>query len=415
MNKISIGTLINVFLILYVVFMMTTLKFTLGLSSISIIFNAFVFLLAMLIIFHGLANLKIELLPSMLLILAFVLISSCLLNLFINWEPFGLFQVVIYLLPWLALMIVLVHGDVACRNYKSYWFWGNKFFVLLCFVGLCEYFAIYTLGYRPPIMVLDTGMGEYYVGYSTMLQKKIGLDIPYFRFQGPLGESGDLAMWASVFIVYNLLRHKYAYAAVLAVAIFGAFSPSVFISLMVGFLVYTWTRSALIMPIMLIGSGLVVAIFMSDIILLYNNVTEMKAGSLGSRLEGNLDFINKLPFLINTYPFGIPFFESSGERIASGVGFSTSYGAIWSYMIGGLMAFIIYIVFNLYFLFLSAYKIFFSKASLIENELYLYYLMLFTYIVQRGTLFDFAIFPFLFAPFFFNKLNKQYSLRSFKN
>lgn len=415
MNKISIGTLINVFLILYVVFMMTTLKFTLGLTSISMILNAFVFLMAMLIIFHGLANLKIELLPSMLLILTFVLISSCLLNLFINWKPFGLFQVVIYLLPWLALIIVLVHGEVACRNYKSYWFWGNKFFVFICFVGLCEYFAIYTLGYRPPIMELDTGMGEYYVGYSTMLQKKIGLDIPYFRFQGPLGESGDLAMWASVFIVYNLLRHKYAYAAVLAVAIFGAFSPSVFISLIVGFLVYTWTRSALIMPIMLIGSGLVIAIFMSDIILLYNNVTEMKAGSIGSRLEGNLDFINKLPFLINTYPFGIPFFESSGERIASGVGFSTSYGAIGSYMIGGLMAFLIYIVFNLYFLFLSAYKILFSKASLIENELYLYYLMLFTYIVQRGTLFDYPIFPFLFAPFFFNKLDKKYSLRSFKN
>ena len=263
------------------------------------------------------------------------------------------------------------------------------------------------MGYRPSILELDTGMGEYYVGFSTLLQKIPDLDIPYFRFQGPFGESGDLAMWASVFIVYNLLRRQYAYAAVLAVAIFGAFSPSVFISLFVAFLIYTRSRSALIMPTVVLFTGVAIGIFLTDIISIYNNIMEMKVSSLGSRAGANLDFIDKLPFLINTHPLGVPFFESTNEKIASGVGFSTSYGAIGNYMMGGLIAFLIYIVFTFYLLFLSAYKIFLSKVSLIENELYMYYLMLFTYTVQRATLIDYAIFPFLFAPLLFEKVEMK--------
>jgi len=404
MNRISLDTFFKVFLILYVVFTMTTLKFSLGLTSISWIFNGLVFVVAIFVILYGLVSSKFALLPSVLLISVFFLISSSLLNLFLNWSPFGPLQVSTYLLPWLAVIMVLVNREVACRNYKSYWVWGNNFFVFICFVGLCEYVAIYTLGYRPPIVELDTGMGEYYVGYSTLLQKIPDLDIPYFRFQGPFGESGDLAMWASVFIVYNLLRRQYAYAAVLAVAIFGAFSPSAFVSLFVGFLVYIRTRSAVILPIMLIIICLAIGIFMSDIASLYNNIMEMKIGSLGDRAATNLDFIDKLPFLIDAHPLGVPFFESVNEKIASGVGFSTSYGAIGNYMMGGLMAFLIYIVLTFYLLFLSVYKIFLSKVSLIENELYIYYLMLFTYTVQRQTLIDYAIFPFLFAPLFFEKV-----------
>ena len=404
MNRISVDTLFKVFLTLYVVFMMTVLKFSLGLTSISWIFNGLIFVVAIFVILYGLVSSKFALLPSVLLISVFFLISSSLLNLFVNWSPSGLLQVSAYILPWLALIMVLVNREVACRHYKSYWVWGNNFFVFICFVGLCEYLAVYTLGYRPPIMELDTGMGEYYVGYSTLLQKLHDLDIPYFRFQGPFGESGDLAMWASVFIVYNLLRRQYAYAAVLAVAIFGAFSPSAFISLFVAFLIYIRSRSALIMPTVVLFTCVAIGIFLTDIISIYNNIIEMKVRSLGSRAETNLDFIDKLPFLIDAHPLGVPFFESSNEKIASGVGFSTSYGAIGNYMMGGLMAFLIYIVFTFYLLFLSAYKIFLSKVSLIENELYMYYLMLFTYTVQRATLIDYAIFPFLFAPLLFEKV-----------
>jgi len=158
------------------------------------------------------------------------------------------------------------------------------------------------------------------------------------------------------------------------------------------------------MPTVVLFTCVAIGIFLTDIISIYNNIMEMKVGSLGNRAEANLDFIDKLPFLIDAHPLGVPFFESSNEKIASGVGFSTSYGAIGNYMMGGLMAFLIYIVFTFYLLFLSAYKIFLSKVSLIENELYMYYLMLFTYTLQRSTLIDYAIFPFLFAPLLFEKV-----------
>ena len=74
-------------------------------------------------------------------------------------------------------------------------------------------------------------------------------------------------------------------------------------------------------------------------------------------------------------------------------------------MMGGLIAFFVYIVIVFYGLILSGYKILLFKGGMMENELYIYYLMLFTYIIQRATLIDYAIFPFLFAPLFMGMMS----------
>ena len=262
MSRISIAFIFKVFLVLYVVFNMTTLKYSLGLTSISGFANALLYVLAACVICYGLASSKFSPLSGVSLVLVAFLCLTSLLNLFSNFTFTSLIQVIDFLLPWLALAMVLTNKDVILSNYKSYWDWFNSFLVIVCFVGLCEYIATFFLGYTMPIMKLDTGMGEYFVGYSTLLQKVEGLDIPYFRFQGPFTESGDLAMWASVLVVYNLFRYQYIYATVLLVAMLGAYSPSAFISLFIALLIYIQTRSALVMPIMFILTFFTIGIFM---------------------------------------------------------------------------------------------------------------------------------------------------------
>ena len=204
MSRISIAFIFKVFLVFYIVFNMTTLRFTLGLTPISTLANASLYALSACAICYGLTKSKFSSLSIFGLILVVSLFLASFINLFLNFSFTAFMQVINYLLPWLALIMVLTNKDVILKNYESYWRLFNSFLVVICLLGLCEYIAVFMFGHRPPIMRLDTGMGHYYVGYFTLFQNILGLDVPYFRFQGPFVESGDLAMWASVLIVYNL-------------------------------------------------------------------------------------------------------------------------------------------------------------------------------------------------------------------
>lgn len=414
MSKISTALILRLFFIINIIFFLTTLKFTLGLTAFSAIFNVFLVVLALTAILNGLTYSKFDSKSALYLILTVSLCFSCFVNLFTNWSFLALIQVITYLVSWLALIMVVVNQETAIKNLRYYWNWFNGFVVIICFVGLIEYLAVYAVGYRPPVMILDTGMGSYYVGFTTMLQKIPGLDVPYFRFQGPFGESGDLGMWASVLFIYNLLRQKYVYAFILSIAILGAFSPSIVIGLLLAFLIYIWTRSIGSSFLLILLSCLIIGIFLVDIVDIYTETIYAKRFSLGERLRANVIFLERLPMLLSGYPFGIPFFESSAEKMASGLGSTAVYGPIGSYEVGGIVASVVYIIFAFYGAFVSAYNILISKASMLENELYVYYLMLFTYIVQRSTLFDIAIFPFLFAPFFFKSKRTKDVLGFFK-
>ena len=414
MSRISITSIYKVIFILYIGFWMTTLKFSWNLTYVSTICNAAIFMLAGAVILRGLVNSKFDVGSWMLLFLASSIVLVSFANMFVNWSLLALTQVLSYILPWLILIMVVTNQETSVKAYKLFWRWFNNFFVIICLFGLCEYVLVYTLGYRPPIMELNTGMGDYYVGYFTLFQKIVGLDIPYFRFQGPLGESGDLAMWTSVLLVYNLLRKQYIYSTILLVAMFAAYSPSIIIALFVSFVCYVWSRSNLMALVLLLLAFFTALILYNDIAILYDTIMQMKATSLAERVDGVNAFFNALPFLLNSYPFGIPFFTETAEKVASGIGFSGVYGPIPSYEIGGVIAFLAHLVLLFYFLLLSIHKIFLTKVSLIENELYMYYLMMLPYVFQRQGFFEYALSAFLFAPIFFAKVDMSRVYDEFK-
>jgi len=390
----------KLFLVILIFFNMTTLKFSLGLLSVSFFFNMLLYLIVLFVILHSITLSKFSLSSATIFLSVVFLCISATLNFFFNFSFMGVVQFSNSLLPWLVLIMLLLNHETFLYEYKSYWSWLNTFLFVCIFIGVCEYVAAISYGYRPPIMKLDTGMGEYYVGYSTLFQKIPDLNMPYYRFQGPFGEAGDLAMWSSVFLIYNLIRQKYFYAFVFVSAIFFSFSPSAYISLSVAFLIFIWSRTALILTIAVFFTCVTISVFMGDIVSIYSNVMEAKVTSLGSRFSTVSNFIREFSFLINSHPLGAPFFESAVEKSTSRIGFSITYGPIGAYMMGGLIAFFVYVVIVFYGLILSGYKILLFKGGMMENELYIYYLMLFTYIIQRSTLIDYAIFPFLFAPLF---------------
>ncbi len=386
---------------------MTTLKFTLNLTSISWIFNAFIFAVALALVSRSALSGNSRVGSSFFFMIICFLIASCVINLSINWSSYGVVQVVSYLMPWLAMLMVVLNHDLALKKCSFYWHWANKFLVFMCAAGLFEYMIIFAGGYRPPVMELATGAGEYYVGYSTLFLKVPNLDVPYFRFQGPFGESGDLAMWASVLFIYNILRQQYVYASILAVAMLGAFSPSVVLSLLVAVTAVIVTRSLGLAVLLVTVSVTLVSLFFGDIVGLYDSVAVMKQTSMGDRLDSHASFIQSFRDLLIQHPFGVPFFESMDEKISAGVGFSAAYGAIGNYMVSGFIGLLVYLLLAGKLAITSLVKLISSKENLVENELALYFLMLFTYTVQRATLVDYLIFPFLFAPIIFNKVAKK--------
>ena len=408
MKKISIKFLLNTFFVLCVVFFMSTLKFTLGLTSISTLMNLSLFVIVTICILHGLAVSRFDHRSIVLLFFSFCIIFSCLLSLLMHWSYIGLIKVAAYLLPWLVLVMVIVHKEFFLQHSMRYWRWFNLFLVITCFIGLCEYFSVFVLGYRPPVLELNTGSGIYWVGYTTLFNWVEGLGVPYFRFHGPFGEPGNLAMWASLLVVYNLLRRQYAFSIIFLAATVAAFSPSAIVGFLIVFLIYLRSQKFGIASLLTILTTCVIAgAFLTEISDLYSGIMVQKETSLGSRSNATTDFLNRLPYMIQNHPFGIGFFETTAQKVESGLGVELSYGPIYSYEIGGLIAFLSYIFFVLGSIFISSYKIVRLKTSLIENEVYIYCLMVAPYIIQRQSLYDYAITPLLFASLVFSVSKKE--------
>jgi len=384
----------------YVIFRMTSLKFTLGLTGISAFFNLLVIFLVLFAIFFGLIKSKFDRQSSIFFLLCSIFIFACFFNLALHWSVTGFLQTMEYILPWLALVMILVNRNHALANYKKYWNWFNKIIVTLIFLGLVEYFAFFILGISLGIENLAAGAGRYFVGHISLIQVIDDTDLPYFRFIGPFIEAGDLGMWASVLLVYNLLRKKYFYVAVLTLAIFVAYSPGALLALFIAAGAFLVSRSFIGFMFSLIILFFTILWFQNDIITFYNDILLQKALSLNDRKEGFVGFWQSLPYLLQAYPSGVPYFEDSSSRFSSGLSFAAVYSFVWAYEHGGVVAFSIYFLVIMYGFFVSSYYVLLTKYSLLNNEIYIYYLMLFTYIIQRATILEYAIVPLLFPIIF---------------
>ena len=227
---------------------------------------------------------------------------------------------------------------------------------------------------------------------------------PHYRFYGPFGEAGDLAMWASILIFYNLLRKNYFALMILCLGAFFAASPSVLISLVIGAIVYTFkTRNIyyFIMALTLIPA--LIFFFNSDLANFGQEILISKESSLQARYDSTFGFFSRLGSLITSYPLGIPAYATSAEARASGISFAANFTAITAFDRGGVICFVIYLILLGYGAFSSVIAIFNSNKGLLFNEISLYYLILMPFVVQRANVFEFGIFALLFSSVFLQK------------
>ncbi len=313
-------------------------------------------------------------------------------------------QAMAFSIPWLLLTSVILNQEYIGRNLGKFWAWFNNFVVLFISLGLIEYVACIFFGVIPPYV--ETANGEYLVGWFTVFY---ALDsyTPHFRFYGPFGEPGQLAMWASLLIFYNLLRKNYLSFIILCIAAFLANSPAILVSFLVAIIFFILVKKNIIIWLLvLLSLSIFFLFFGDDLVSFIQTIYLYKESSLLSRYESISGFFNKLGFLVQTYPFGLPFFETSEEAFSSGISFPANFSPIWAYERGGIITFSLYLLLFSYGLLNSLMAIISSKKTLIDLEIPLYFLILLPFIIQRGSLFEFAIFPLLFASVFLKNVRR---------
>ena len=391
----------------YLTFIGTTLKLTLGLTAISLIVNAAVISLPVLIIASNLRAATLSMHDTWMGLATVLMILLPLFNLLIVSRSYaGIVQTLSFIFPWLVFLSVIFNQNYISKNQAKFWRWFNNFLIVLTFLGLLEYVACIFYGVVPPYV--DTSNGEFLVGWFTVFH---ALDpyTPHYRFYGPFAEAGDLAMWASVLIFYNLLRKNYFALMILCLGAFFAASPSVLISFVIGAIVYTFkTRNIYYFTMALTLIPALIFYFNSDLGNFGQEILIDKQTSLQSRYDSTSGFFNKLGALITSYPLGIPAYATTAEASASGTSFAANFTAITAFERGGVICFGLYLLLLCYGAFNSVTAILTSNKSLLFNEIYLYYLILLPFAVQRGALFEFGIFPLLFSSVFLQRLRRSH-------
>jgi len=406
--KLSKNKIYNLLFFGYLVFMGTTLKLTLGLTSISFFANAAIIILPILIIAWSLRSVTLSTHDMCVGLAVVLMILIPLLNMLVVSRSYiGIVQTMSFIFPWLVLLSVIFNQEYVSKNQAKFLRWFNNFSIVFIFLGLLEYILVFFFDWKLPI--IETANGDFYAGYFTVFHVISDSDLPHFRFYGPFGEPGSLAMYASILIFYNLLRKNYLALTIVCIGAFAAFSPSILVSLLIAFIIY-FIKIKKIYNFLLVFTIIssLVFYFGSDLINFGQGILSNKQSSLLSRYESTAGFFTNLGFLTTNYPVGIPAFKTSAEAHVSGISFAANFTAITAFERGGIIVFALYLLLLGYGAFNSIVAILGSKKSLIFCEIYLYYLLFLPFVVQREGLFEMGIFSLLFGSVFFRKLRRSY-------
>ncbi|MDC0172513.1 hypothetical protein OAK26_02075 [Gammaproteobacteria bacterium] len=389
----------------YLVLMGTTLKLTLNLASISTVLIATLITLPFLAVIFKLQKIRLNGQDIFVLFVSCALMLSCFINITTQGISYiGIIQTLSFIFPWMLLICVIFGKEYILRNQPTFWKWFNNFIVILIFLGLLEYFACFYFGFVPPYK--ETANGPFFVGYTTIFHA-LETGVPHFRFYGPFGEPGELAMWASVLIVYNLFRRNYLMLGILMLASFLSASPAVYVSLLVAFGFYAFKSKSVISYATLFFVVLALWYLLTDIIYAIDSILITKESSLAAREEAFIGFFDKFDSLVLNQPFGISFFETTSAARSSGLSFAGNFTPILAFERGGIVAFVAYLLLLIFGSMVSFMRIVASKHSLFSNEIYVYFLMLLPFVVQRSAVLEFGLFPFLFSAIFLGRLRSQ--------
>ena len=391
------------------IFQVTALKWMWSIESFSRIINLFSLLLGLVISFKALygTNYSIKiwkyyLIPGMLVFGGMFL--NIMLNTFSNFNLVSVFGITV---PWIIYLITpyfLLNGVIDAKVLWKYYFYFMLIFNILGILGY--YFVFFGTS---NLKVITTPHGQFLSNiFSIYYLQEDGF--AHFRYYSCFLEPGTLAMFLLPAIAYAFFYKKYLSLSVLLIVFYLTFSLGGIISLLLMiavfvFIIFNKNNKYFF------GSIFVLLLTVS---LLWVNFSGYildeyveKDNSAKVREDSFANTLANLPAIILSNPLGLNFGETSDDmeknRLYSGTNFLPGFYLQY----GGILAFFGYLAVLGVSFKVSIKALARSDLSIEEKVVFSSILGLLPFIFQRSTIWESALFAFLFAPFIIAELKRH--------
>jgi hypothetical protein len=382
------------------IFQLTELKFIWGIESISRFSNIFLLLFFLVIAFVSVVKNKLSLRVWFIVGPSFLVCVAMLFNIGKNvlFNPnlasyFGL------VLPWAALSASIFLVRMKILDPILLWRHFYYFMLFSIIFSLIEYCFVFLNIY--PLRQLITPNGKFLTGKFTLFHM-LEDETPHFRFYSSFAEPGTLSMYLLPAIIYSVYFKKYFSIIIFAIAFFFTYSLGGYISLIImlivfGFSVLGFRRIKLFILI----SGILSILFS---LLIYNNLKdeyEQKGESAGVREKSFVSIFSNFSTIVYENPLGYELQEKTSDYEKENNNLGSNFTPAYAYMLGGVVAFLGYIIVIL--VSLSSSILFIMKSAGFVSYSFRHVasisiIVLFPYIFQRMTIWDSTIFALLFFP-----------------
>jgi len=383
-----------------ILFQVTQLKYIWAIEGLSRFFNLVMLLVMILYATHSTISQHLNKNVWYFYVLPGLFVFS---GLFLNFalNSISNFNVMNYfgmLLPWAVYLAMpaLIKKN-ACDS-DILWRYFYYFMLAAVSFGFLDYFLVFSGA--SSLLMISTPNGEFLAGWFSLLHL-LEDGSPYNRFYACFPEPGTLAMFLLPAIAYAYYNNKYIGLIICMVGLYlseslgGIIGIAMIISL-VSFIATNKRRIPLVIPafVLIIVSSVIMIGLMDEITLMY----EKKDQSAIVREDSFKKTIINLPSMLVNNPIGFELAEgtSSGSKGENYYGSNFAPGN--ALQMGGISAFLGYLVVLLVSLVAACLSIIRKTLSLEEKVVFCSLIVLFPFIVQRSTVWDSAIFAFLFAP-----------------
>lgn len=312
-------------------------------------------------------------------------------------------------LPWCAYLSVPMFMKSNYYFDEKLWKYYFNFLIISTLLALIEFFLVFGISGTVPLSLVETNGGLFKAGYFGIFYPV--LDGVHFRFYSIFLEPGTLAMFLIPAIAYAYFYKNFIALVIMVVAVGFTLSLGAFVSLItLPFFIYLIALRSVI-SIQTLAIIVIVAIASTQIGY-FQDAYANKGGSRETRTDNIKKGIQAIPEMVIVVPLGAEFSDSEqrGEYISAAS--FTTFMPLQKFVFGGVFSFVGYLGVVTLSVLVTTISLFRKDLLTYEKVVFASMLPLASFLIQRTTVWESALFALLFAPSIIRYLDGKSQKRS---
>ncbi len=391
-------------------FQLTTLKHIWAIADLSRIINSATLIFLIMYVFYAITSLRYNknvwiyyIIPGLLVYLGFLFNFS--INTLDNYKVINYFGL---LVPWAMFLIMPALLKKMEYDSDKLWQYFYYFMLVASSLGILEYYLFFSD--IVSMRIISIPGGKFYAGSFSLLHL-LSDGSAHSRLYACFGEPGNLAMLLLPVILYAYYHKKYVGLAIFLLALYLTNSLGGYISfflmvLFILFLAINKRKLPVLIPVAavtLISLGFIIS-YLDN---LNDPIFQNKSNSIASRVSNIKNTMINLPDMLVDNPIGFELTEGTSSTSKNPHYYGSNFAIGYSIQMGGISAFLGYSIILIVSIITAFSKIITKNLSNEEKVVCVSLIVLFPFIFQRSTVWDSAIFAFLFSPFIIRYLQSR--------